>query len=84
MPSADSTAVGAIASSHITLQKQGRRLILRNPTPGVMRLLEVSQLDIVIEIEGHERQPPVTPPRQGKLVRTVNTSTYVPLWTVAS
>tara|TARA_B100000029_G_scaffold53146_1_gene48240 strand:- start:49 stop:453 length:405 start_codon:yes stop_codon:yes gene_type:complete len=83
VPSADSTAVGAIASCHITLQKQGGRLILLNPTPRVTRLLEVSRLVSVVEVRRIGCKPTEETPQTGQLVRKVDPSTYVPVWTVA-
>ncbi|MDP6580953.1 MAG: STAS domain-containing protein [Vicinamibacterales bacterium] len=47
---ADSTVMGEIASTHITLQRRGGRLTLLNPTPRMFRLLAVSRLASVIDI----------------------------------
>ena len=47
---ADSTVVGEIASTHITLQRRGGRLTLLNPTSRMFRLLSVSRLASVIDI----------------------------------
>ena len=48
---ADSAVVGEIASTHIALQRRGGRLVLLNPTEQMSRLLAISRLESVIEIQ---------------------------------
>lgn len=84
VPMVDSTGIGAIASAHIALQKRGGRLILRDPAPRVERLLEVSRLSSVIEVRRTGESPSTHRPKSGEVVRTVDPSTCVPIWTVAS
>lgn len=46
-----SEGVGVIASAHKRLSERGRRLIVRNPTQAVARVLMVTRLDNFLEIE---------------------------------
>ena len=46
-----SEGVGVIASAHKRLHERGRRLIVRNPTQAVARVLMVTRLDNFLEIE---------------------------------
>jgi anti-anti-sigma factor len=48
---ADSTVVGEIASTHIALRRRGRRLTLLNPSTRMIRLLSISRLASVIDIQ---------------------------------
>ena len=47
----DSAVVGEIASTHIALKRRGGRLALLNPTEQMSRLLAISRLESVIEIQ---------------------------------
>lgn len=46
-----SEGVGVIASAHKKLSERGRRLVVRNPTQAVARVLMVTRLDNFLEIE---------------------------------
>jgi stage II sporulation protein AA (anti-sigma F factor antagonist) len=48
----DSVGLEALIRTHRALRDDGRRLVLRDPTPPVARLLELTLMDATLVIEG--------------------------------
>lgn len=46
-----SAAVGVVAGMQRRLNGVGQRLLVRRPTPGILRLLRVTRLDTVLDVE---------------------------------
>ncbi|MPY92389.1 MAG: anti-sigma factor antagonist [Acidimicrobiia bacterium] len=48
----DSSGLRALVDVHSNLKRQGTRLVLRRPSRPALRLLQITSLDVVFDLEG--------------------------------
>jgi anti-sigma B factor antagonist len=61
----DATGLGMLVGAHRRAGRAGRRLVLRNLSPQLVRLLRVSRLNRILVVEPAASQNPnLPPPRQ--------------------
>jgi anti-anti-sigma factor len=60
----DATGLGMLVGAHRRAGRTGRRLVLRNLSPQLVRLLRVSRLNRILLVEPGEQVAAVPPPRR--------------------
>jgi anti-anti-sigma factor len=60
----DTTGLGMLVGAHRRAGRTGRRLVLRNLSPQLVRLLRVSRLNRILLVDPGEQGAAVPPPRR--------------------